>query len=220
MLLRFFRELEGKADELYILGDLFDFWLGFPVNPFRQYDDVLAALQSLVSSGCRLIYFEGNHDFHLGPIFSRQLGAEIHRGPAVLELQGRRICLCHGDQINRNDYGYRLLRLLLHNQVTAAAVNHVSPKLAMSIRDILQRRSRAGYGSKARKWHYPEIIREYARSQSSQGCDALITGHFHCSMFEQLSEPAITVLSLGDWIEQFTYGVLENGELRLSTYPA
>jgi UDP-2,3-diacylglucosamine hydrolase len=218
LLLRFLRELEGNTEALFIMGDLFDFWLGFPSNPLRQFDELLAALQSLVQSGCRLEYFEGNHDFHLGAIFRQRLGAEVHTGPAVITLQGRRLFLCHGDQINRHDHGYRLLRMLLHNRLAAVLVNYVTPDVALRFRARLQRASRAGYQAKLQRWDYREIIRTFARSVREEGCDGLVTGHFHLAFCEQLDGSPFSILSLGDWMEQFTYGEIAGGDLILKTY--
>ena len=218
LLLRFLRELEGNTETLFIMGDLFDFWLGFPSNPFSQYDEVLLALQSLVRSGCRLVYFEGNHDFHLGPIFRQRLGAEIHKGPAVITVQGQRLFMCHGDQIHHADYGYRFLRLLLHNRVTAAAIKYVPPSLALRIRAYLQRNSYASYQVKLQRWNYRAIIRTFARSVREQGCDGLVTGHFHLAFREELDGSPFAILSLGDWMEQFTYGEMTAGTLSLQTY--
>lgn len=219
LLLRFLRDLEGNTETLYIMGDLFDFWLGFPSNPLRQFDEVLVALQSLVRCGCRLVYFEGNHDFHLGAIFRQRLGAEIHTGPAVITVQGRRLFLCHGDQINRRDRGYRLLRLLLHNRLAAALVNHVPPMFALRVKVRLQRASRAGYQDKLQRWDYRAIIRSFARNVRKEGCDGLVTGHFHLAFCEDLDGPPFVILSLGDWMEQFTYGEITAGTLSLKTYP-
>jgi UDP-2,3-diacylglucosamine hydrolase len=219
LLLQFLRELEGNTETLFIMGDLFDFWLGFPSNPFSQYDEVLLALQSLVKCGCRLVYFEGNHDFHMGPFFYQQLGAEIHSGPAVMTVQGRKLFLCHGDQINHTDYGYRVLRLLLHNRIIATAITYASPSLALRIRTYLQRNSRASYHVRDQRWNYRDIIRAFARTVRKQGCDGLITGHFHVAMCEELDGPSFTLLSLGDWMEQFTYGEMFSGTLYLKTYP-
>jgi UDP-2,3-diacylglucosamine hydrolase len=218
-LLRFLHELEGHTETLFIMGDLFDFWLGFPTNPFRQFDEVLLALQSLVDGGCRLVYFEGNHDFHLGAAIRQRLGAEIHPGPAVITVQGRRLFLCHGDQINGRDRGYRLLRLLLHSRLAAVAVNCVPPLFAFRIRERLQRASRAGYEAKLRRWDYRAIIRSFARTVREQGCDGLITGHFHLAFCEELDGPPFTILSLGDWMEQFSYGEIAGGVLSLQTFP-
>jgi len=218
LLLRFLHELQGNTETLYIMGDLFDFWLGFPSNPFRQYDEVLDALQALVNSGCRLVYFEGNHDFHMGPVFRQQLGAEVHSGPAVMTVQGRRLFLCHGDQINRRDRAYRLLRLLLHNRLAALALNYVPPSFALRFRERLQYASRAGYQANLRRWNYREIIRTFAHTVREQGCEGLVTGHFHLPMCEELDTTRFMVLSLGDWMEQFTYGEMAAGKLSLNTY--
>jgi UDP-2,3-diacylglucosamine hydrolase len=218
LLLRFLRDLEGNTETLFIMGDLFDFWLGFPSNPLRQFDEVLVALQSLARSGCRLVYFEGNHDFHLGAIFRRRLGAEIHTGPEVITVQGRRLFLCHGDQINRLDRSYRLLRLLLHNRLAAALVNHVPPLFALRVSAWLQRASRAAYQAKLQRWDYRAIIRTFARSVRKHGCDGLVTGHFHLAFCEELDGSPFAILSLGDWMEQFTYGEITAGTLSLKTY--
>ncbi len=218
LLLRFLQELEGKLDTLYIMGDLFDFWVGFPSHPLTHYDAVLDALERLVERGCRLVYFEGNHDFHLGSIFSQRLKAEIHSGPAIECVQGKRLYICHGDQINREDRLYRLLRFLLRTRLVAAGVRHFPPSWAEKIRERLQKRSQAGYSVKTARWDYRQIILDFARSLQSEGCDGLVTGHFHLALREDVPESSFAVLSLGDWMEQFTYGEMLDGELRLMSY--
>ena len=218
LLLRFLREREADTETLFIMGDLFDFWMGFPSNPFSQYAPVIDALERLKQSGCRLVYFEGNHDFHLGTVFSSRLGAEIHTAPKIMTIQGKRFLLCHGDQINRSDYGYRLLRLLLHNRLAHAAVNFFPPALALRIRDRLQHTSRASYQVNSGRWDYQTIICDFAASVKEQGCDGLITGHFHLAFREELQQAPFVILSLGDWMDQFTFGELVAGELQLHTY--
>jgi len=220
LLLRFLHELEGELDTLYIMGDLFDFWLGFPSHPFTQYDAILDALERLVERGCRLVYFEGNHDFHLGAIFSERLKAEIHSGPDIECIQGKRLYICHGDQINRKDRLYRLLRFLLRTRLVVAGVRHFPPSWAQKIRERLQKSSQAGYMVKTSRWDYRQIILGFARSLQKQGCDGLVTGHFHLALREDVPGTDFAVLSLGDWMEKLTYGEMLDGELRLMTYSA
>jgi UDP-2,3-diacylglucosamine hydrolase len=219
-LLLFLREQEGKLDSLFIMGDLFDFWLGFPSHPFRQYDAILEALERLVQGGCKLVYFEGNHDFHMGSIFSERLRAEIHTGPAIESVQGKRLYLCHGDQINREDRRYRLLRFLLRTSIVAVGVRHFPPSWAEKIRKRLQKKSRAEYAEKTARWDYRNIIRDFARTLQKQGCDGLVTGHFHVALCEDVPGTQFPVLSLGDWMGQFTYGEMLDGELTLKRYSA
>lgn len=218
MLIRFLQEQTGKTDALYIMGDLFDFWVGFPSQPFHHYNQVLDALERLVDSGCRLVCFEGNHDFHLGDVFSQRLKAEIHTTPIIREIQGKRLFLCHGDQINRSDYSYRLLRLLLRNPVTAATVKVFPTSLAFVIKEKLQHSSQSKYRSASARWDYHTIIREFAAKVHLMGCNGLVTGHFHLAFCQKSYDDTFTVLSLGDWMEQFTYGEMMDGELHIRTY--
>jgi len=217
LLLEFLTSLEGNTETLFIMGDLFDFWLGFPSQPFTQNIPLLEGLKALQQSGCRLVYFEGNHDFHLGDIFRRELGAEIHPGPAEFILQGQRLFLCHGDQINQQDSGYLMLRRLLHNRLVESAVSHFPPSLAMLIKNRLQHASRSGYAQKSKRWDYRTIIREFAAGLSRAGYQGLVTGHFHLDYCEQLTN-GFTVLSLGDWMERFTYGEMKDGRLMLRRF--
>lgn len=218
LLLRFLHDLEGELDTLYIMGDLFDFWLGFPSHPFTQYDEVLDALERLVQRGCRLVYFEGNHDFHLGAIFSQRLNAEIHTGPAMESVQGKRLYLCHGDQINREDRFYRLLRFLLRTRLVAGSVSHFPVSWAQKIREHLQKRSQAGYGVKTSRWDYRQILLDFAVGLQKHECEGLVTGHFHLALCENVPGNTFTVLSLGDWMGQLTYGEMQDGKLRLRSY--
>jgi UDP-2,3-diacylglucosamine hydrolase len=218
LLLTFLRSLEGNTETLYIMGDLFDFWVGFPSQPFRQYDALLDALLSLKRSGCRLVYFEGNHDFHLGPVFRERLGVEIHAGPSIQTVQGRQLFLCHGDQINRADYGYHLLRFLLRNRLTETVVQHFPPGLALRIKDHLQHTSRSGYQRKSARWDYRRIMCDFAGTARDLGCVGLVTGHFHLAFCEELGGTPFTILSLGDWMDQFTYGEMLAGKLHLQVY--
>ena len=217
-LLRFIHDLEGKIDTLYIMGDLFDFWLGFPSHPFRQFDAVLDALERLVAGGCRLVYFEGNHDFHLGDVFAKRLRAEIHAGPAIETVQGKRLYLCHGDQINKNDRYYRLLRFILRSRMVAASIDCFPPSWALKVKSRLQRSSQASYQIKRERWNYREILLEFSRHLQKQGCDGLVAGHFHLALQEMLAGRPFILLSLGDWMGQYTYGEMLDGELRLMKY--
>ncbi len=217
-LLRFLRDLEGNLDTLYVMGDLFDFWLGFPSHNYPQYDAVIDALERLVAHGCRLVYFEGNHDFHLGTIFSQRLKTEIHTGPAVECVQGKRLYICHGDQINKEDRLYRLLRFLLRSRLVTTGIKYFPPIWAQNIRGHLQKKSQAGYAVKTARWDYRQILLDFAGYLQKQGCDGLVTGHFHLALREDLPGSVFSILSLGDWMEKFTYGEMLDGNLQLMTY--
>lgn len=216
LLLQFLDEQRGRTDLLCILGDLFDFRVGLPSLDFPEHEPMLAALAALSRSGTRLVYLEGNHDFHLGAAFAARIGCELHRGPVVLEVGGMRLHLCHGDLVNRADWRYRLLHLLLRNPVTPLVAGLAPTGLLHRIRGRLQRTSRNRYRHDRVRWDYTAIIRAFAAAIRDGGCDALVLGHFHQPFLEE--RDGFTLLSLGDWIGHFSYGQLENGSFSLSSY--
>lgn len=218
LLLRFLEELRGTAEVVCILGDLFDFRIGLPALDFPEQEPVIRALEALSRSGTRLIYLEGNHDFHLGAAFAGRIGCELYSGPVILELGGKNIYLCHGDLVNPADWRYRLLHLVLRNRGTALAARLVPSALVRRVRQRLQRTSRKRYARDRVRWDYGDIIRRFASGVREQGVDAVVLGHFHCPFVEQ--DNGFTLLSLGDWIDHFSYGQLENGVFSLSSFSA
>lgn len=214
-LLHFLHGLQGVADTLCILGDLFDFRVGLPALNFPEHEELLEALACLSRSGTRLIYLEGNHDFHLGSAFAERIGAELHAGPVAVELQGQRVLLCHGDLVNAADWRYRLLYRILRNQITVLAAKLVPAPLVQAIRQRLQKTSRKRYGKDRVRWDYRAIISAYGNKVRGEGFDAVVLGHFHLPFIEQ--SDGFTLLSLGDWIGQFSYGELRDGVFSLST---
>ncbi|HTG81831.1 MAG TPA: UDP-2,3-diacylglucosamine diphosphatase [Geobacteraceae bacterium] len=217
-LLSFLAGLQGNTETLFILGDLFEFWIGSRQGPFPHYLPVLERLRELSTSGTELVYFEGNHDFHMGPFFTETLKARVYRGPATIDLDGKRIYLCHGDQINRRDVGYLLLRFVLHNALTAVVARLVPVSVVSAIADRMSRLSRKKHNHRQVKWDYVAILRDFAASRFREGCDAVITGHFHTPLLEKSPNGERTLLSLGDWITHFSYGEWRDGELSLKKF--
>lgn len=219
VLLRFLAGLKGNTDTLYILGDLFEFWIGYRKVPFTHYFPVMAQLKELQESGTAIVYFEGNHDFHLGPFFAEELRTEIHRGPALLTIDGKRVYICHGDQINRREYGYRLLRFIMHNRLSLALVPLIPPALPSFMAVHMGRGSKKKHHTNKVRWDYDAILREFAAARFREGCDLVISAHFHRPFMEQTSQGRERILlSLGDWISQFSYGEWADGKLSLKTY--
>jgi UDP-2,3-diacylglucosamine hydrolase len=218
-LLRFLATLEGNTDTLFILGDLFEFWIGYRRIPFSNYSPLLEQLRKLVSSGVRIVYFEGNHDFHMGPYFTETLQAEVHTGPTIVNLDGKRVFICHGDQINSRDYGYRLLRALLHSSISKALIPLVPAAVTSFFAERMSQQSSKKHGHRQLRWDYAAILREFAAGRFSEGCEVVIAGHFHLPFLERSADGGERVLlSLGDWISQFSYGEWLDGELSLKIY--
>lgn len=216
LILSFLDGMTGKFDLLVIMGDLFDFWIGYPVEVFPQYRLILDRLNYLKSQGVRIIYCEGNHDFHLGPFFTETLGVEVFPGPSELLLDGMKVHLCHGDQVNHHDLPVRLLRKLLHGPLIPALIPLVPSAVALAIARVLNRRSNRLRDYKKQRFDPRNLVREYAMSRFSAGYSAVVTGHFHTPFIETVGDK--TILSVGDWITDFSWGEFQNGTFSLRSY--
>lgn len=108
--LRFLREQACHAQQLYLLGDLFEYWAGDDdmATPFHQ--TIVAALRAVSNAGVTLYWIAGNRDFLIGPAFAAATGAVLLDDPTVVNIAGQKIVLAHGDAQCRDDVAYMAFR--------------------------------------------------------------------------------------------------------------
>jgi len=113
-LLRFLSSTQGNAEALYILGDLFETWVGDD-HPEPAYQPVRQALKACTQAGTPVYLLHGNRDFLLGGQFSAATGATLLTDPVLIDLYGARTLLMHGDTLCTDDTDYQRLRRRLRN---------------------------------------------------------------------------------------------------------
>jgi len=200
--LDFLRAEARKADALYILGDLFELWIGDDdTDPEKRR--IVAALADLTRSGVPCSILRGNRDFLLGERFSRDSGCKLLEEGTVVDLYGQPAQLMHGDTLCTDDRSYQRLRRILHNRIVQWAIRHLSlPRrnaLAAKIRE----------GSKAHTTRTaPMIMDVNAEAVVSAFADrrisTLIHGHTHRPAIHSLEVAGRSVkrIVLGDWYTQ------------------
>lgn len=104
----------SKADALYILGDLFEAWIGDD-DPNPLHRQIAAAIKAVSDSGVPCYFIHGNRDFLLGKRFARESGMTLLPEEKVLELYGRRVLIMHGDTLCTDDASYQAFRAKVHN---------------------------------------------------------------------------------------------------------
>ncbi|MDX1763407.1 MAG: UDP-2,3-diacylglucosamine diphosphatase [bacterium] len=220
MLIDFLEAHRGEMERLVILGDLFDFWFGFPgyINP--AYRPLCDTLLSLTQDGVGLVYLEGNHDFAMGPFFEERLGGEVYPGHHMLDLDGRRLYLAHGDMINPSDVFYRLYRRLLKNKLMYGFIRRLGPERAAKVKGVLSRRAwmHGEGGVPVKPQPYEET---FVRQQFAQGTDVVILGHFHrpCELMVTHEGRQCTYYNVGDWVNHYSYLTYDQlSGFRLETY--
>ena len=212
-MLSFFEEQRGRIRTLFLLGDIFEFWMGYRHTVFAPYVPLLEALRRLRESGTEIVYVEGNHDFHMGPYFENVLGCRILPDGGPVDLDGRKVFIAHGDLVNPDDRGYRILRRFLRSRALRRLKNLIPPDWAWAVARWAGRRSRE---SRSERRAPRSMLMAHAGELFAQGCSAVVTGHFHEPSLTETE--AGTVVALGDWIERYSYAVFENGRFELKTY--
>lgn len=210
----FLREIAPRASTLFLVGDLFDFWFEWRHSVPRGVFSVLSSLHELVRHGCKVFFLAGNHDGHPGSFLADEVGLEISRGSIDAEIDSKQFHIIHGDGIALQDRGYRTLRTLVRLPITEAVYRLVHPDLGVWFASRVSDASR--YHVSYKDAYGPEPYREYAARKLDSGYNYVVMGHRHVA--EWIEHPNGGYLAVGDWIRKGSYGVFEDGELRLEYF--
>ena len=209
----FLRSIKAKASHLYILGDLFDFWLEYRHAIPAAYLKTLASLLELAENGIEIVYLPGNHDFWMMNFIERQAQVRL-AGPSLdVEHFGRKIHLYHGDGLAYGDHGYRIIKKLFRCRPLIWLFKLLPVDLAYRIAHGSSHASRE-YTSKKPKdlqGYY-----DYASQKIHEGCDAVIMGHTHVPEMKTIDSGLY--INSGDWIDHNSYIVLTSEGFRLEYF--
>lgn len=208
----FLRAISRKADTLYIVGDLFDFWFEYRAAIPKMNLNVIFCLHRFLDAGGKLIYMAGNHDLWLDSYFNQQLGISVHHGPLIANHNSMRIFIAHGDGLLREDKRLRWLNRMFRNPINIFLYRLIHPDLGIPLAKFVASKSRERgenpYGAEYRK---------FARAKLSAGFDAVILAHTHQPLFERIDSKYY--INLGDWIDHFTYLEMIGGRFQLQSWP-
>lgn len=210
---RFVRWLDGLDDarSLYLLGDVFDFWMDYPTYMPKIHMEVLYALSRVRDRGTELVFVGGNHDVWCEDFFRETLQIPALESGSVVELQGRRLRLHHGDGLLSGDRAYKVFRALVRHPVPVFVAKAIHPELLHAFADWLSRNSRKRY--RGSEESILASIRRFATMHPQTDCDHLLVGHIHLPVRLDLDGWSFTCL--GDWVKHFTAARLRDGELEL-----
>ena len=203
--LEFLRTEAPAARALYILGDLFEAWIGDD-DPDADKQRVIRALRDLTSSGVACYVMHGNRDFLLGNRFCRETGTRLIDDGIVIDVYGRRVVLLHGDTLCTDDHAYQRLRRTVRNPV----IKFILRSLSLKQRQRLAQRMRAGSKAhidamdKAAPYimdvNSAAVVNAFRRYR----VDCMIHGHTHRPAVHQVDVDGHTAtrIVLGDWYDQ------------------
>lgn len=215
----FLLSIKDDASDLYLMGDVLDYWYEYRTVAPRGYLRFFGALAQLADSGVRLHWYIGNHDIWLFDYLRDEIGIEVVDGWRVEEILGKTFFLTHGDAVGRRSAGFRFIRALFRNRLAQMLYAAVHPRWTIPFAHSWSSSSR---GSKPiiHPWQGVEaetqalFAAEYLRDHP--GIDYFVMGHRHVAIDEPVGTARLVIL--GEWIDSPTYAVFDGTTIRLEKW--
>lgn len=215
-------DISVDAKQLFIMGDLFDYWFEYRTVIPRGHVRTLGKLAELSDKGVDIHFFIGNHDIWAGQFFEEEIGITVHPKEEVWNIFGYNLLLAHGDGLDPFDTRYNFLKKLFTNKFLQWCYSKLHPNFANKIAH--------GWSSHRRKRHQKAVVDfkgnneeglyMYAQSvQQKMHIDYFIFGHRHLLLDLPIGNKNARYINLGDWINYFSYGVFTESGFQLHQLP-
>lgn len=220
---RFLDSIKDDAAELYLLGDILDYWYEYKYVVPRGYIRFLGKLAELSDSGVRITWVTGNHDVWLFDYLRDQLGMTLLKGHTVVEAAGKRILIAHGDDVGVQPVMYRFTRWCFYNKVCQWLYASIHPRWTYPIATGWSNENRTGRDpakQQAVSERAAERLMDFSREYYATHPDieAFVYGHLHIARMNE-ADGVPPVIFLGDWISLCSYVVLDsNGNFSLKFF--
>jgi len=209
----------GEADALYILGDLFESWVGDD-DPNPHYAVMKSGLRRLVDTGVPVFFMHGNRDFMIGAEFAEETGVTILDDPEIIELHGEKVMLSHGDALCIDDKQYQQLRLMTRNPEWQAMMRAKSLTERLVFAENARRQSQEyndSVGEDIMDVNQDAVVGTFR----NRDIDVLLHGHTHRPAVHEIDLKGRTGkrIVLGDWFEQGSVVRWDESGPRLEVLP-
>ncbi len=208
----FFDFIKKPGNELFVVGDLFDYWFEYNHAVPNKFYTIFFEISKLIESGVSVHFLRGNHDCWLKGFFQNQLKINVLPDNYTTEINTKKVFMFHGDGILKKDKGYRLLKKVFRNPLNIFLFRCLHPDIGIPLTKCMSQTSK--HYTSAKVYSHKDEYVDYAKSKFSEGYDYVILGHSHEAIIEEIEGKVL--ISLGDWIKHFSYGEISNGTASLN----
>jgi len=218
-------EAKKDASEIYLMGDLFDFWFEYKTVIPKGYVRLLGKLAEITDSGIQVHLFRGNHDMWAFNYLSEELNLKLHRDPEIKVFGEKVFYLAHGDGLGPGDSGYKFIKKVFQCRINQWLFRLLHPDIGIRMALFWSRKSR--YASVAKEANDEEynltkirerlIIHSQTILHQHPELNFLVYGHYHLPFNKPLNDQC-RIIVLGDWLTHFTYAVFDGNIMELKGY--
>lgn len=217
-LVRWFDEVKKDAEEIYLVGDLFDVWFEYKRAVPKGYVRFLAKVAELTDSGIAIHVFTGNHDMWMFGYLEKECGVKLYREPITRTYNGKVFFIGHGDGLGPGDRGYKFIKKVFASKFSQWLYARFHPNFGLWLATYF---SEKGYKKKHTENKYMgddrEFLVQFCKTYLEKNkVDYFIFGHRHLPLEKKIGEALY--VNLGDWIGFNTYAVFNGVDLKLLEY--
>lgn len=211
--------ISNDVSELYLLGDIFDFWFEYKKVVPRGFTRILGRLANLTDRGIPVHFFAGNHDLWVFDYLKEETGLIIHYEELITTIGNKKFFLAHGDGLDPDEKGYLFLKKVFTNKQLQWAFARLHPNFAFYIAHRWSKSSRLSKLDREEEFNVKnENLYRFAQNYlDTEWIDYFIFGHRH-----QMAEVEVMnnskMLLLGDWIKSFSYAVFDGDNINLKIF--
>lgn len=216
----FLESIRKDASEIFIVGDIFDFWYEYTKVVPKGYVRLLGKLAELTDAGIAIHVFVGNHDMWMSGYFEKELNIPVYHRPKTFEWNEKLFFIGHGDGLGPADHGYKFIKKIFRNPLCQWLFGQLHPTWGIGLANYFSRKSREKTGTsdehylgEAKEW----LIIYCKEVLAKQHYDYFIFGHRHLPIDCHLPGNSRYV-NLGDWIRTFTYAVFDGMDVQLQKW--
>ena len=223
-LVHFLDQIKDKAEAVYMLGDMFDFWFEYKQVVPRGFTRFLGKISELTDNGVEVHWFAGNHDMWMTGYLEQECGVVVHTSPCLLEIHGKEFYLAHGHtyDIAPDDWKTRLMFRCFHSKTMQRLARMVHPDLFVCFGLNWAKSSRMKHqchGEEPYKGETEEHLVRFAKQYLSThpNVNYFLFGHRHIELDLILSHEC-RLMIVGEWYSQYTYVCFDGENLTMNNY--
>lgn len=206
----------SDAEEIYLMGDVFDFWFEYKYVIPKGFVRFLGKLAELTDQGINIVLFKGNHDMWMFDYLEKEIGVTVISDELIIERFGKRFYLHHGDGLGPGDAKYKFLKKIFRSKTCQWLFSWLHPSIGIAIAKYWSKSSRIAsnqketFVSEEKEW-----LVQFSKSLlTSEHFDYFIFGHRHLPLSIQLDH-ASQYVNLGEWINYNSYAVFDGSTVQL-----
>jgi UDP-2,3-diacylglucosamine hydrolase len=224
MLVSWLDKARLDAAEIFLMGDVFDFWFEYKTVIPKGYIRLLGKLAEITDEGIPVHLFTGNHDIWAFEYLRKEINIQLHRHPEIQKLMGKTFYLAHGDGLGPGDNGYKFLKKVFSSRFNQFLFSWLHPDIGAKMGLYFSGKSRLANMVKDNKKENlnrieDEMLYKYASGLLKNGLEAdfFIFGHRHRPTDVDLGSGCRMII-LGDWLTNFTFVEFDGNELILKYF--